>query len=255
MIVNTWHLTWQEIKYLYVAPSTYLAIGLTSFVLGFFYFLMLLEVSSVEQELQPPTLFFSLFWIPVLLLVPMLTMRSLAEERRMGTIETLLSAPVSTAEVVLAKFLATYLLYLLVWAGSLLFPWISSLLLQQPEMAERLFDRGALLGGLLFIALSGAFFVAVGIFTSSLTRSQLVAGMLSFSILFMLIIGVASASLLQMDAGNAVIIDNQILAYLRVFDHFEDFSRGMVDSRPFAYYGSGTLAILGLSVLVLESKR
>jgi ABC-2 type transport system permease protein len=255
VITGTFHLTNHEIKKLLVVPGTWMALSLAAFMMGFFYFLMLIESAAHEQELPPPTLFFSLFWIPVLLMVPMLTMRSFAEEQRIGTMETLLTAPVSTAQIVLSKFLATWLLYCTVWLGSMVFPWITSFILQQPQITQRLFDSGALQGGLLFVFISGALFVAIGIFTSSLTRSQLVAGMLSFSILFILIIGLASASLLQMDTQSAIILDNRILAYLRIFDHFEDFSQGVIDSRPFAYYGSSTLAVLGLAVLVLDSKR
>jgi ABC-2 type transport system permease protein len=185
----------------------------------------------------------------------MLTMRSLAEERRFGTIETLLTAPIHPHQVVLAKFLAAYLFYLAVWLLFLVFPVLADKVLAQPDFQQRLFDRGAVLGNYAFIALSGAFFVAIGIFTSSLTRSQLVAGMLSFSILFMLIVGVAAIRLTPFNPAESLLLNDALLAYFQVFDHFEDFSRGMLDSRPVVYYLSCTVAVLGLSVLVVESKR
>lgn len=253
--MNTLHLTRQELKNLMVAPSTYIALILSLSLMGFFYFLMLLSVIAEEQEAQPPALFFSLFWIPVLLIVPMLTMRSFAEERRMGTIETLLSTPISAAQLVLAKFLGTYAFYLMVWVLSLAFPWITHQVLQQPEFAERLFERGSLYGGLGFVGLSGALFVAIGIFTSSLTRSQLVAGMLSFSVLFMLIIGVSAFNLWQLDSGRLFLPQSTWTHYFQIFEHFNDFSRGIIDTRPFAYYLTGALGVLGLTVIVIETKR
>jgi ABC-2 type transport system permease protein len=244
-----------EIRVLFYAPSTYLAMVLSLSMMGFFYFLTLLTVSSEEQEQFPATLYFSLFWVPVLLIVPMLTMRSLAEERRLGTIETLLTAPIRPSQVVIAKFFAAYLFYLLVWGLSIAYPLITALIVDQPEVTDRLFHLGSLLGGYLFIAASGALFVSIGIFTSSLTRSQLVAGMLSFSILFMIIVGVAAIRLLNVDFGESSLLSDSVITYFQVFDHFEDFSRGLIDTRPFVYYLSSTVAVLGLSILVVESKR
>lgn len=249
------HLTRQEMRNLFVAPSTYIALVLSLTLMGFFYFLVLISAAAEPSESPPPAQFFSLFWIPVLLIVPMLTMRSFAEERRLGTIETLLSAPIYPSQIVVAKFFAAYAFYLLVWVGSLAFPWIGSMVVEQPDFTAHVFDRGTMMGGMAFVALSGTLFVAIGIFTSSLTRSQLVAGMLSFSTLFMLIIGLASLRLIQWNAASPEWLGESLLSYIHVFDHFEDFSRGIIDSRPFAYYLSGTLAVLGVSVLILESKR
>lgn len=227
---------------------------LSLLLMGFFYFVTLLTISSEEQDLLPPTIFFSLFWIPVLLIVPMLTMRSFAEERRLGTIETMLTAPLQPSQLVMAKFLAAYTFYLLVWALTIIYPIITAQVLQQPEFDQKLFHTGALTGGYLFIAVSGMLFVAIGIFTSSLTRSQLVAGMLSFSILFMIIVGVTAIHMLQFDSGAGGLIPDTAMDYFQVFEHFDDFSRGLVDTRPFAYYLTGTIAVLGFSVLIIESK-
>jgi ABC-2 type transport system permease protein len=254
-MIQVFRLTRHELKGLFYTPSTYIAMVLSLLMMGFFYFVMLLTISSEEQEQLPPTIFFSLFWVPVLLIVPMLTMRSFAEERRLGTIETLLTAPIQPSQIVMAKFLAAYLFYMSVWGLSIAYPIITSFVIDQPEFNERLFHAGALTGGYLFIAASGALFVSIGIFTSSLTRSQLVAGMLSFSILFMLIVGVAAIHMLQFETGSGTIVPDTVLDYFQLFEHFDDFSRGLVDTRPFVYYISGTVAVLGFSVLVIESKN
>lgn len=253
-MIQVFRLFRHELKCLLYTPSTYIAMVLSLLLMGFFFFVTLLTISSEVQDQLPPTLFFSLFWIPVLLIVPMLTMRSFAEERRLGTIETMLTAPIQPSQLVLAKFLAAYSFYLLVWALTIVYPILTSLVLKQPEFNLKLFHFGALAGGYLFIAVSGSLFVAIGIFTSSLTRSQLVAGMLSFSILFMIIVGVAAIHMLQFDSGAGSLIPDTALDYFQVFEHFDDFSRGMVDTRPFAYYLTGTIAVLGFSVLIIESK-
>jgi ABC-2 type transport system permease protein len=244
-----------ELRALFISPATYIAAVLALLLMGFFYFLTLLSLTEGEQGRQPATLFFSTFWVPALLIVPMLTMKSLAEERRLGTLEALLTTPVTTLAVVLAKFTAAWCFYQLVWLAALIYPWLSAMLIDQPEMTARLLDRGSILGGLLFIALSGTLFVAVGIFSSSLTRSQLVAGMLSFSIIFLLVVGVAALRILPAGPGDAATWSQPLLGYLQVFQHFEDFSRGVIDTRPLAYYLSGAALVLGLACLMVEYRR
>lgn len=248
-----YHLTKNELRRLMHSPATYLALVIAVTIMGFFYFLTLLAVSTEAQDQAPPTLFISLFWIPVLLVVPMLTMRSFTEEKRLGTLETLLTTQACPTSLVGAKFIAAYFFYLLVWIIALLYPIIASTLASDPATKGLLFSKGPLLGGYLFIAVSGTFFVSIGILTSSLTRSQLVAGMLSFSILFLLILGVAAVQLLNFDLVAGTPLSDSLLSYFQVFAHFEDFSRGLVDSRPIVYYLSGTTAVLGLSILVLQS--
>lgn len=250
-----YHLTKNEVRRLMHSPATYLALLIAITLMGFFYFLTLLAASTQPQELAPPTLFISLFWIPVLLVVPMLTMRSFAEEKRLGTIETVLTTKVSPTGLVCAKFIAAYVFYLLVWILALAYPFIAASVGSDPQLKSALFETGPLLGGYAFIALSGTFFVSIGIFSSSLTRSQLVAGMLSFSILFMIIVGITAIQFLNIDLTPGLSLSAAVLTYFQIFDHFEDFTRGLLDSRPVVYYLTGTAGILGLSILLIDAKH
>src|SRR5258708_25530692 len=151
-----------------------------------FIFAGILDIYSKEaQETPPAVLFFQFFWFPVFFMVPMLTMKSFAEERRMGTLETLLTTRVSAGEGVLGKFSAAYLFYLLLWGSTLGFHYI----LQIYARDVRYLDAGPLIGGYLFIAVSGLLFVSIGILASALTRSQAVAGILCFTMLLGLIGG------------------------------------------------------------------
>ena len=169
-----------ELRALIIAPSTYAAGVLFLVLMGWIYWRILLQFSLQPQEGLPASMFFQLFWLPVFFVVPLLTMRSIAEERRSGTLETLMTTPVSALEVVLGKFFAAYLFYCFLWLLTLGFPWLVSLSLDSTAASRTLMDRGALLGGYSFVAVSGFLFIAVGIFSSSLTRSQFVAGMLCF---------------------------------------------------------------------------
>jgi len=101
-----------ELRMLLVSPATYIAATLFLLVMGFVFAGILETFTAAPQEAAPAAVFFQLFWLPVFFMVPLLTMKSIAEERRLGTLETLLTTPVSTPQVVLAKFAASYALYL-----------------------------------------------------------------------------------------------------------------------------------------------
>lgn len=243
-----------EIRMLAVSPATYMAAVLALVLNGLLYLWTLLRLSVEPTELSPQALFLSTFWLPVLLVVPMLTMRSVAEERRLGTLETVLAASVRPVELVLSKFIAAYGFYLLIWVLTLAYPLLTVFVLGQPDLEVRLLNGGELAGAYSFLALTGALFVAVGIFSSALTRSQLVAGMLCFSIIFILIIGVWVIQAAGTMSALATWFEMDLLTYFQVFDHFEDALRGVFDTRPLVYYLSGTALVLGLSILVVEAK-
>ena len=239
-----------EIRALLFNPSTYVAATLFLGVMGFVFAALLDDYSRAPHEVLPAVNFFRLFWIPVFFMVPLLTMKSLAEERRLGTLETLLTTPVTTTEVVLGKFGAAYFLYLLLWGSTVGFHYVLHYYARDPRFLE----VGPLLGGYAFIALSGLLFVAVGILASALTRSQAVAGILSFAVLFALIIGLrflGGAALLQQDAFSPV---KDTVDSLQLFDHLEDFTNGVVDSRQIFFYLTGATLALIFSILGVEAK-
>src|SRR4051812_32937380 len=215
----------QEIRALLYNASTYVAAVLFLVVMGFIFAGILDDYSKAPHETAPAAVFFQFFWIPVCFMVPLLTMKSFAEERRLGTLETLLTAPVSTTEVVLAKFSAAYLFYMLLWGSTLGFHYLLKIYARD----VRYLDAGPLIGGYLFIALSGLLFVAVGILASTLTRSQAVAGILSFVLLVGVIGGlsyVADLSALNNDALHPL---KATLDSLRIPNHVEDFTHGVID--------------------------
>lgn len=240
----------QEIRTLLYNASTYIAAVLFLLVMAFFFLVILRDYTTAPQETPPAADFFRIYFIPVFFMVPLLTMRSLAEERRLGTLETLLTTPVSTAEVVLGKFFAAYLLYICLWGSTLGFHYV----LFHYARDARLLDPGLLIGGYLFIAVSGLLFVAIGIFASSLTRSQSVAGILSCVMLMMLILGlgyISSLPILQRDILHPA---RNALESLQINQHLEDFRQGVVDTRQIIFYLSGATLALIFSILGVEAK-
>jgi ABC-2 type transport system permease protein len=239
-----------EVRMLLVSPATYIAATLFLAFMGLIFTKLLEEYSGTPQEVSPANLYFQFFWLPTCVMVPLLTMKCIAEERRLGTIETLLTTPVTTTEVVLAKFGAAYFLYSALWASTSGFFYI----LKKFSGDPRFLDSGPLVGGFLFIAVSGLFFVAIGVFASSMTSNQSVAGVLGCVMLATLIIGgsaLADSTWLEQGVLRPV---KSVLEYANVAAHREDFTRGVIDTRHLLFYLSGTVLALIFSILSVEAK-
>jgi ABC-2 type transport system permease protein len=180
------------------------------------------------------------FWIFTLFIVPILTMRLLAEERRSGTLEVLLTSPVSEATVVFGKFLDALGFYLVLWLPSLLFILYIG--------TKTSVDLGAVAVGYVGIALLGAYFLAVGTFASSVTKNQILAAILAFAML----IPIFSVGLFEQGSDPA---RQSLIGYLNIWDHMDELARGVVDTRRLVYYLSGTAFFLLLAATVLASKK
>ena len=243
-----------ELRMLLISPSTYIAAVLFLSLMGFIYWAILRGMVNTPSETLPTVQFFSVFWIPVLFVVPLLTMRSIAGERSSGTLDTLMTTPTSFVTVILSKFSGAYVFYMLLWVLTLGFPLLTQKLYPHAAESGALLEYAPLAGSFLFLATSGILFISIGIFSSSVTRSQVVAGMLSFTTLFVVIIGGQQISNIA-DTGSG--LSSLMLAtvnYLQIFEHLDDFSRGIIDTRPFFYYSSTGLLLLGLSSLINEAK-
>lgn len=234
---------------LLVSQSTYIAAIIFLAIMGSIFTDMLDYYSKAAQETTPAVVFFQYFWVPVLIMVPLLTMKSIAEERRLGTLETLLTTPVTTTEVVLGKYFAAYFLYMGLWActGGLFY------ILHKFALDTRFIEPGPLVGGYTFVAISGLLFVSIGIFCSSLARNQAVAGILCCALLFGLIVGL---SLLTGVLRNNDFMKPVATAvnHAQVFQHLSDFSHGIVDIRQVLFYLSGTVLALIFSIFTVEVK-
>ena len=175
-----------------------------------------------------------------LFLVPMLTMRLFAEEKRSGTMELLLTYPVRDGEILAGKFLAAAALYALLLALTLLYPGLVAYFTRV--------EWGPMLTGYLGLLLIGGTFLAVGLLISSLTENQIVAGFGTFGVLLAFwVIGWGADS-----AGGTL---RTVLQYLSVTDHMDNFTRGLVDTKDVVYYVSAILLALFLTLRSLESKR
>lgn len=248
-------LLFHELRVAFLSPSTWVAWFLFLALMGFFYQGILQDFSrDGGRELLPPTQLYRLYWFPVVFIVPLLTMRSIAEERRLGTLANLFSTPISSGAFISAKFFASYLIYATIWFSTLLLPLAGLLVYPDFFRNPQFWDAPSLIGSLTFILLSGLLYIAIGIFTSSITRSQLVAGLLSFALLFIVLIGgkIVTEYPLWTLPWQGLFPDLE--DYLQGFRHLEDFSRGVIDTRPFLFYTSFALLFLTISGLVVKAK-
>ena len=186
------------------------------------------------------------FWFYFLFLFPLITMRLFAEEERTGTLETLLTAPVRTWQVVLSKYLAAFSFYLVVWIPAFLQFQLFRTLTDIPAP----FSNGALVGAFAIIFLMGSFFVALGCLASSLSSSQIIAGIITIGLLVIhFFLGYVTA--IWGDSFAAA----PVFQYLSCQQHLNYFCKGLLDSRPAVYYLSMALFTLFLTHKVVDFRR
>ena len=241
------HLWWREVtsyfrtSIAYVAGTLFLAIA----GLGFWMLTAGLAQNTAGGDMAR-TLFGSFsFWLAMLIVTPLLTMRLFAEERRQGTLEMLLTAPVTDAEVVLAKFFGAFALFLLLWLPTLAYAFILD------HCGARLPppDWGLLAATYLGTALVGAFFLSVGLLCSLVTRHQIVAAMICLAALGLLL----SAGLLPFYSHAGHIRETAQLFSAPL--HMLDFAAGVVDTRTVVWYLSGATLMLFISIRILEARH
>lgn len=229
----------------FFSPLAYVV--LTGFLLlnGWVFWRILMALNSPETpRTGMMALFFSnvFYWIFIMILCSVISMRLLAEERKSGSIEALLTAPVTEATVVAGKFAGALLFFLFLWSPTVLYP----ILLSRYGAV----DIGPIAAGYLGVLLIGALFLAAGTFASSLSKNQIVAAILAFLFIFVIfVIGLAD-ELAQ--SGPAA---REALSYLNLLEHMDEFSRGIVDTRRLVYVGSTVVFFLFLSSKALEANK
>jgi ABC-2 type transport system permease protein len=244
----------KELRSYFASPIAYIAIGFFALLYGYFYITIL--AYFVRQSMQmgqfgggPQSLNINQVMIRnllqnvtilILFLMPMVTMRTYAEEKRSGTIELLLTSPLTDFQIIMGKFLGAISLWAVMLAVSLIHMAIL-FIYGNPEWKP---IATAYLGLLLF----GACFISVGLFISSLTKNQIVAGMVTFAVfLFLWVIDwIGSFS------GPTV---NSVTSYLSIINHFEDFSKGVIDTTHVIYYVSVITFGLFLTAKSVDTER
>jgi len=235
----------RELRAYFFSPLAYIVMAVLLVVNGFIFWLIVSFLSDPRASTGAPLeLFFGqtfFFWLILLFMTPVLTMRLLSEERRSGTIEVLMTAPITEAQVVLGKYVAALSFYIALWVPTLAYAGVIA--------RYSTVDWGPVASGYLGIVGVGALFLAVGVLASAVTRSQLIAALLTFVIL----VPMFTFGLLENLINNE--IAKQIFGYLNLWQHMDDFAKGIVDSRRLVYYASATVFLLFLATRTLAVKK
>jgi len=242
----------REVNAYFVSPIGYVLIGFFALLFGWFFYVPLAffiqqssqmgmnptQALNINQMLVGPTLMNTT--VIFLFLFPLITMRTYSEEKRSGTIELLLTSPVTDVEIIIGKFLGAMLLYAAMLAVTLLHMAIL-FIFGDPEWKP-------IATGYLGLLLMGGCFLSLGLFISSLTKNQIVAAMATFAVFLMLWV----INWISTFVGPTT---QTVLQYLSLTEHFDDFAKGVIDTKHVIYYLSFMAFGLFLTAKSVDSER
>jgi len=233
----------RELRAYFFSPLAYIVLFFFLVASGFIFVYIVSQLNDPRVAGGGPPLgyFFQATWLILLLLGPLLTMRLVSEELRSGSIEVLMTAPVTEGQVIAGKFLAALTFYAFLWLPTVAYGLMIS--------AYEKVDWGPVAAGYLGVMLIGSLFLSIGIFASAMTRSQLLAAMTTGALLFVLFLIGIFEGLVNNDVAK------KAFNYVGLFNHIEELSNGIVDTRRLVFYLSGTLFFLFLASRALEDKK
>ena len=243
----------KELKSYFASPIAYIVIGLFALFYGYFFALMMQvfvrnsmnagggmgpQAMNINQDMLRPVM--QNVTVLLLFIMPAITMRTFAEERRSGTIELLLTSPLTDLEIILGKFFGALSLYGLMLAVTLVHMGVL-FVYGQPEWKP-------IATSYLGLMLLGGSFLAVGLFISTLTTNQIVSYILTFSVFLLLWIISWIGSI-----SSGMVTD--VTSYLSIIEHFDDFSKGVIDTSHIIYYVSFITFGLFLTAKSVDTER
>ena len=239
----------RELAAFFLAITGYVIIGSVTLLNSLSFVVLLTNLGNDPFKVPVTEMFYStfFFWLVVLLGAPVITMRLFAHEKATGTFETLMTTPVSELQVVAAKFAAAVVFYLVTWLPMIACLFVVRHFTNQPGAL----DAGTVAGMYLGILLVGGLFLSLGCFASAISRTQMGAAMVSF------VFGISLFALAYLAQRTSVAAQwqSQVLSYFGLFNHMDDFARGVVDTRTVTFYVSATFFFLFLTLRAVESRR
>ena len=243
----------KELKSYFASPIAYIVIGFFSLLFGYFFYALLVyfdrqsmqfaglgaqaPMNVNDQLIRPVFLNAS---VVLLFVLPMITMRTYSEEKRSGTIELLLTAPLTDFQIIMGKFVGAMLLYAAMLA--ITFIHIGTLFaFGNPQLLP-------IVTAYLGLLLMGGCFISVGLLISSLTKNQIVAGMITFAVFLLLWV-------INWVGSFTGPTSQSVLNYLSITDHLDDFTKGILDTKHLVYYVSFIAFGLFLTARSVDTER
>jgi ABC-2 type transport system permease protein len=243
-----WPIYKRELFAFFVTPLAWVLITVFLFMQGLHFLTIVDTFASTGQAVSDQTplqAFFGntvLLYLVLFLLVPPMTMRLFAEERRSGTIESLMTAPVSSWSVVLAKYASVLTTYIVMWAPTVLY----LVILKRTGEIDWRVAGAAYLG----VFLVGASYMAIGLLMSAITKSQFLALVLTALVIMGLFVG----GILEFVSREGTLL-HDVASHISVWTHMNDFASGIVDSRRLVFYASIIVLPLFTTSRVVDSWR
>jgi ABC-2 type transport system permease protein len=250
--MSIWTLYKREMASYFQSMIAYILLACTGLVLGMVFYAY--AYNMAQQGPSPESLtqvFFSssaFLFILFLIQVPLITMRLFSEEFKMGTIEMLLTAPVTEWSVVMAKFLGSLSFFMILWAPFA----IDLVALQTFTNPPPVVLWGELCTTFLTLLLIGSLSVSIGCLASVLSKNQIVSAIICFALLFMMLM---LAILVQMISPNYGTVGEQLANYFSEFNHLQMGAEGVLDTRPIIFYLSSTILMLFCCQRILLTHR
>ena len=237
----------KELRSFFFSPIAWVVLALVMLLNGLSFTAALADLREGERSVTLTAYTFNSiqFWLAYFFIFPVITMRLFAEEQKLGTIETLLTAPVTTIQLLLAKYFAAVSFYIILWLPSLL-----NFVLFQMNSVDDHASIGSLAGSYTIIFLVGMFNIAIGCLASALTKNQLVAAMTCFTFcLLHFLLGFILQNLSVPD------VFRETVTHFSTQIHVRAFIDGLIDTRQIIYYTSFSILLLSITYHVLEFRK
>jgi ABC-2 type transport system permease protein len=232
----------RELRAYFLSPLAYALLFFLLLANGILFTMILVFLNDpLAPPGRPLDFFFGSSWWMLIFVGPLLTMRLLAEERKSGTIEVLMTAPVTEAQVVLGKYLAALAFFVVLWLPTLVYAGIVAFYSE--------IDWGVVAAGYLGVVLVGGLILSVGMLTSALTRNQVIAAVSAVALSFALYIFTVFEQAVSSQALKSA------FSYMSIPDHLEELAKGIVDTRRLVFYLTTTAFFLFLTGRALESGK
>ncbi|MDZ4814988.1 MAG: ABC transporter permease [Verrucomicrobiota bacterium] len=241
-----WTMFKRELASFFFSPIIYVVGGLLMMLLGWTFVLLVLDMANGEREAPVTTWFFNMFWLPALILPAVISMRLLAEEKKTGTLEMLVTAPVTDWQIVLSKFFAGLAVYAIVWVPSIFY----GLALRFLVGASAGVEFSPLFCSFFGVVLNASVMIGFGILASSVTRNQIIAAVLTFVFVFVYLI---IPEWIKGFVYSGPLAEG--LSYISIFDHLKQFQRAIIGVQPLIFYVTATYFFLFWTVRMLESRK
>ena len=240
----------KELRGFFLSPVAWVVLALFMAITGISFSWAVRDLAEKPQwnSVVEWTFFPRWFWYYYPFLFPLITMRLFAEEQKLGTLESLLTAPVRTVQVLLAKYSAALVFYIILWLPVLIY--FAALNWVMKGAVE--FPKGALIGSYAILLLTGLFHLALGTLASALTKNQIIAAITGFA---MITLHFFIGEFLKTQEKEYPVQLHDMVQHISIPEHVQNFAKGLLDTRPAVYYVSFTLLLLAMTHQVLEYRR